>query len=49
MSWVLFAVYGAPEWADTGYKNTYGKSGNIPSGPFGSGVVPVTFMLVCAR
>ncbi|GMI16443.1 hypothetical protein TrLO_g9263 [Triparma laevis f. longispina] len=46
-SWLLFGLYAAPLWASAGYVNTYSRSGNIPSGPYGSGVVPVCFMLVC--
>ncbi|GMI00800.1 hypothetical protein TrVE_jg6564 [Triparma verrucosa] len=45
-SWLLFGLYAAPMWATTGYINTYSRSGNIPSGPYGSGVVPVCFMLI---
>ncbi|GMI41827.1 hypothetical protein TrCOL_g3714 [Triparma columacea] len=47
-SWVLFGVYAGQDWVDYGYFNTYGPDGNIPSGPLGSGVIPISFALCVA-
>jgi hypothetical protein len=47
-SWTLFGIYGIPAWVQDGYYNQYGPDGNVPSGPKGSGVLPVSFGLVLA-